>query len=269
MRKIIEGTSEWFKERKQMIVSHARALDCIAAARRSVTAMLRNWESPDPEIRAALHSAAIISYARPFSDNHDTCGRWSIYPERYLKHEGFDRALHRHLLVLRTKIIAHHDSEYLSAKLLLARVTLSIGVDAPVGISVHVQSLYSIEDQEIARKYAVHFDAAIECIDAAMESDLRAYLQAGYQYPAVFKAVMEEGSTERVGEFSVTGGQTYSVPLAHNTKLGQLPVPKLSVGSDGYSYLITNHNVMVEGGFPVEGAGGSGVINLKPRRKTE
>jgi hypothetical protein len=103
-----------------------------------------------------------------------------------VRHEAFDRALHQHLLVLRSNIIAHHDSEYLSAKLLLAWVTLSIGAEAPIGVSVHVQSLYSIEHQAIAHKYAAHFDAAIECIDAALESDLRAYLQAGHQHPAVF-----------------------------------------------------------------------------------
>lgn len=118
MGNIDEGTPEWFKERKRRIVSHARALDCIASARRSITSLLVNWDNPDPEVRAALHSATVISYARPFSDNRDIRGRWSKYPERYLNHERFDQALHRHLLVLRSKLIAHHDSEYLSAKLL-------------------------------------------------------------------------------------------------------------------------------------------------------
>lgn len=162
MGNIDEGTPEWFKERKRRIVSHARALDCIASARRSITSLLVNWDNPDPEVRAALHSATVISYARPFSDNRDIRGRWSKYPERYLNHERFDQALHRHLLVLRSKLIAHHDSEYLSAKLLHTWLTLSIGSEVPIGVSVHVQSLHSIGDQEMARKYAAHFDAAYE-----------------------------------------------------------------------------------------------------------
>jgi hypothetical protein len=124
MGKSAEGTPEWFKERKRMIVSHARALDCVASARRSVAALLANWDNPDPEVRAALHCASVISYARPFSGNRDIRGKWSIYPERYLKHERFDQSLHRHLLVLRSKIIAHHDSEYLTAKLLHAWIPL-------------------------------------------------------------------------------------------------------------------------------------------------
>jgi hypothetical protein len=263
-----EGTPEWFKERKQMIVSHARALDCMASARRSVIAMLTNWENPDPEVRAALHSAAVISYARPFSDNRDALGRWSIYPKRYLKHEGFDQALHLHLLMLRSKIIAHHDSEYLSAKLLHARVTVSLGAEAVIGVSVHVQSLYSIQEPEIARRYAIHFDAALASIDTAMERDLMAYLQLGQQYPVALKATTDEGSAERAAQFSVHDGQTYSIPHAQNTKLGQLPVPKLNVGSDGYSYLHTDHSVMVEGRLPIEGPGGSALLDIYPRGRT-
>jgi hypothetical protein len=267
MGKIAEGTPEWFEERKRMIVSHARALDCVASARRSVAALLANWENPEPEIRAALHSASVISYGRPFSDNRDIHGRWPIYPKRYLKHERFDQALHQHLLVLRRQIIAHHDSEYLTAKLLHAWMTLSIGAETPIGVSVHVQSLYSIEDQEIARKYAAHFDAAFECIDAALEHDLRFYLQIAQQYPLVLKASAGEKS-EWAGEFSLSDGQKYILPHAHDTKLGQLPVPELVVGTNGFSYLVTNHSVFVKGKVPIEGPRGSVVIDIDPGART-
>jgi hypothetical protein len=264
MGKIAEGTPEWFKSRKQSIVKHVRALDCIASARRSIASLLSNWENPDPEVRAALHSAAVISYARPFSTNRDAKGK-STYSHRHLKDApGFDPSLHLHLLDLRNRIIAHHDTEYLPAKLLTNNMRLEIGAEVLVGVSVHIQSLYSIEDQEIARRYSAHFDAAIEAIEAILERELKGYFHAGQQWPDAYQSTAREGPQETVGEFRLSEGAKYFMPHAHKTTLGQLPVPTLSVGGSGYSYWVTGYNVMIEGKFRVDAPRGSVEIDMKP-----
>ena len=69
MGKIAEGTAEWFSVRTGQITRHARALDCVFSARCSINSLITNWENRDTEVRAALHSAAVISYARPFCRN--------------------------------------------------------------------------------------------------------------------------------------------------------------------------------------------------------
>jgi hypothetical protein len=270
MGKIAEGTPEWFKDQKRIMVSHARALDCITSARRSVASLIANWENPDPEVRAALHSAAVISYARPFSRNRDDFGKWPSYPvQRLERTRAFDPSLHGHLVDLRNKIIAHHDSEYLSAKLLISSVELSIGAQVPIAVSVHVQSLYSIEDREIAYRYAAHFDAAIECIDAALEHDHSKYFCAVQQWPDVLRSVGEK-SREQGGEFDLTDGQPHVIPHAHRTKLGRLPRPELTVGSNGYTYLNTHCYVLPPAGrLNVEGTTGSIEIEVDPISETD
>ena len=135
MGKLEIGSSGWVKSRARAIASDARALDCFAAARNGAAALLRHWDSPDAEVKSALHSAAVVNYARPFSDN-------PVYPIKRLKgHPGFDLTLHRHLVELRNKLIAHANSRYLESRVAYQRMELKVGgqnFQMIPGASVHV-----------------------------------------------------------------------------------------------------------------------------------
>src|SRR3546814_2517582 len=77
------------------------SLECAASA----------LESKDYKAARALITAAVVCYARPFSGNID-------HP-RAIAHPSFklstlspeERALHKHVLELRNKVIAHSDAE--------------------------------------------------------------------------------------------------------------------------------------------------------------
>ncbi len=203
----------------------------------------------------------MISYARPFSANRETGGNDVKYQMAHLKNvNGFDRSLHNHLLDLRHKMIAHHDSEYLAAKL-LSNLIVTGGIDFLVGVSVHVKSLYSIEDRQIPEQYAVHFDAVISAIYAAMRRDLGMYFQAGQQWIGVLKSTAQ--SSHETGEFTVGPGEQCAVPNSLGIELGRLPAPALRISSNGYSYREMRHLLMMEGKINVTGAGESTVLEIR------
>jgi hypothetical protein len=147
-------------------------------------------------------------------------------------------------------------------------MTLScIGAEAAIAASVHVHSLYSIEDRAIAYRYAAHFDAAIKAIDAALGHAQSEYLAAAQQWPDVLSA--SRGLREDGREFNLSDGRQHVMPYAHQTDLGRLPRPKLEVGSDGYTYLHTHHYVMIDGLLRVDGTTGRIEMEINPTAETE
>jgi hypothetical protein len=59
------GSVEWFRNRKHAIIVHVRAIDDFRSAALSFKA-LTALSSKGEEVEAALHSAGVVSYARPF-----------------------------------------------------------------------------------------------------------------------------------------------------------------------------------------------------------
>jgi hypothetical protein len=81
-------------------------------------------------------------------------------------------------------------------------------------ISVHVVSLHSINDREIANKYASHFDAVLRHVKEALSRALTEMLQPAQKWPEVRCAAMptEESETlslARRGEACELPGATY------------------------------------------------------------
>ena len=85
MPKLTEGSPAWFRRCRRQANDDLRAQDCIAQADRMIDLMLRDWDTLDSDLKAALHSGAVIHYARPFSYKPDYGGkalviiwRWSV-----------------------------------------------------------------------------------------------------------------------------------------------------------------------------------------------
>jgi hypothetical protein len=223
-------------------VDHARAVDCIAAARRAVTSMLSTWDHPDQELRASLHTAAVINYARPFTSNRTETGPRSRYRTNHLQGaQGYDGRLHDHLLDLRDKLIAHHDSEYLQARLLHEVVNLSLRpkgaeLSVPVGVSVIIQALQSIADRAVVDGYAVHFDAVITAINSVYRSELHEMVRVAMHHPREALENPTETEVHRLFEGAPTSVGVGKLPRTEDVGLAQLSNPNLTMHADGYIY---------------------------------
>lgn len=65
--------------------------------------------SPDHHTKEALFQAAIVSYAKPFTETETGQGR-AILPVKPLKDDpSFEVDMHKHMMDLRHKLIAHDD----------------------------------------------------------------------------------------------------------------------------------------------------------------
>lgn len=260
MEVIRAGTVEWFKKRHRVLVSHARALDSIASARRSIASLLSNWDHSDPEIRSALHTAAVINYARPFTKNVDKDGLPTYTTNRLRRQPGFDARLHKHLCDLRHKLIAHHDSEFLRATVLYDTVNAKLPSGATVALplvtSVHVMALQLLQNRSIAEQYASHFDAALMCINEGLVRDLGDVMEAAVKWPEVQRAATKNRTSERIdGQLST--GQPYLHPSAQLSALARLPTPTLSVTAEGaYLFRIMSFTLQAEGEIPIPGSDG-------------
>jgi hypothetical protein len=100
------GTVEWFRNRARGIIAHARAIDDFGSATRSFQKLIELGLGGDLEVHAALHTAGVIAYARPFSGPLE-------FPKRQISEGlGFKNEIHEQLLLLRHKLVAHSDAKF-------------------------------------------------------------------------------------------------------------------------------------------------------------
>src|SRR5260370_6858950 len=94
------GTVKWFKREKRLIIEYAKAVEAFATAGRNFQKLVDLGDSADAEVRAALHSAGVVNYARPFSNNRPADGGASIiFPKKLIKcHANFSEHIHNQLL---------------------------------------------------------------------------------------------------------------------------------------------------------------------------
>jgi hypothetical protein len=253
MRKLVEGTVEWFDWLHLAISDHARALNSILAARSAAEALRRNWENPDLEVRSALYTQIVVNYARPFIPNVVN-GRMRTYPINDLKRQAdFDRALHKHLVDLRNKLLAHADSEYLQGRVFHRFLDVAGKggtVRVPIGVSVRVQALHGISDKATIEQYVGHFAAAGPCIDAKLREALDALLRAFIQYPDGFEKMDDPTHRETLG--AVPAGTEHQLPDWRQLKSAQLPRPVFAVGTEGFVFRDLEFDCVLEGEVKID-----------------
>ena len=63
------------------MIEMAKAIDGFAAARRSFQKLIDLGPNGDPDLTAALHTSAVINYARPFVNNTRADGVRVAFPK--------------------------------------------------------------------------------------------------------------------------------------------------------------------------------------------
>jgi hypothetical protein len=254
MAVIAEGTSEWFKRREGSLVADARAFDSISAAKRANDALLAHWDALDLEIHGALHTQAVISYARPFTNNMGANAK-TRYPTSHLRRQqGFSREFHVHLMELRDKLIAHSDASLLDGRVAYHRMTIRSAerrFAIPIGTSVHVMALHTVQRKAVVQQFDTHASAALAAIHiraTTTVNELLAYIRSNPN--AAFERsepmVME---VEEPMMLPVDG--PVSVPIPFPSRSGELDAPKFAVAEDGYLYRQYNIVGRFDGELPV------------------
>jgi hypothetical protein len=268
-----EGSIEWFRARTHRLIGHARALDSISGAKEKIGALAREWNDTSEEIKSALHTAGIIEYARPFTQNAETSGK-RAYPTKHLRRsEAFDSRLHQHLLNLRNKLVAHSDGEVLRSAIAHKFAHLTISghrKSVPIATSVHVRSLSGISDFSLCARYLTHFEGCL----AAIESEAHELLEAVQSQALKHPENLRDPELERGLVIDLAGGQKFAFNEEHAVPVlppgpnpTGLPMPHLILAGDGYVYrefVLERH---LEGLIPVVVNGVTGTLNLSSKSK--
>jgi hypothetical protein len=232
-----KGTAEWFYDRKRRIIEHAKATDDFAFAVSCFRALVKAEPAGDIELQAALHSAGVLSYARPFSCN-------PIFPKRLIRNQpGFRDEIHSQLVLLRDKLVAHSDVEFAHGRLFVQMLELNLESGAakvPNGAVVMTRNIHTVRDFELAKAYLSHCEAAAQTALDTLHDALGEYALATIEYPESFATSGAEGGSPAIiakGDFSMPpGGGAVKIPDLPLDPNKLLSLPPLTLGSDGYVY---------------------------------
>jgi hypothetical protein len=211
-------------------------------------------------VRAALHTAGVINYARPFS------GKKKLAKSVIKNHENYDGGIHRQLIDLRNKLIAHSDREYVDGRLFVKCLTLSNGSEDQfeeilLGASLVTQTVHLLEDLALAARYLTHVKAAEEAAVTALGKRLEEFVKAGRQFPAELKAAATTEPRPRInaGRVDLNLSQPSPMPRVVLNPCAVLGKPPLTMGQDGYAYRGLAVQVDLSGGATLRADDGSEV----------
>jgi len=205
------GSAGWFKREKFQLIEQLKAIDSFAAAARSFQTLVQMGDDSDTEVRSALHTAAVVHYGRPFSNNRSAGGaRFALGVIK--KHAKYDGEIHRQLIVLRNKLIAHSDHDYADGRLYAKNFTLERGseqFEVIVGATLVTQTVHMLLDMPLAERCLMHVKAAEEAAHTDLQERLGEFVKAGQQCPAAFKAARSATPRPsiRAGTFNLSPNQ--------------------------------------------------------------
>jgi hypothetical protein len=90
MGKAAVGSLELFRHRRRALIEHLKAIDDFGSATRSFQKLIELGPDGDSDVHAALHTAGVISYGRPFS------GQVPFSKRLISKEPGFRNEIHDH-----------------------------------------------------------------------------------------------------------------------------------------------------------------------------
>jgi hypothetical protein len=235
-----KGSVGWFDASRRRCVDHLRALLSIKMARASMLDLLSGWDSQPPTVKCALHSACVISYGRTFVHSETNTGKITYPTRQLMKASGFDIELHKHILDLRNRIIAHGDYGVFPSTMYLQ----SIGDERlPIVLGINVKSIFGISERSLADRYQTHLSACefkleellnLECNELAIEAKL---------HPELF------ASSHNIPE-------VHELPLLIDSDLADIPRPSgpagrvkdpsLPDGLSAYRYITLTHQIALQ-----------------------
>jgi hypothetical protein len=237
-------TVEWFEGSRRRCIDHLRALLWIKLARANAAEILRNWSSQSIETKHALHSACVISYARPFTQSATGTGKKITYPTRQLRKAiGFDKDLHAHILDLRNRIIAHGDYGIFRSTMYVQAIG---DARLPIALGMQVKSMCGIESHDLAQRYEAHLSACDNKLEQLLDLECNELAEEARQYPSAFDATHNIPEVRQDVTITGSGMTSFPGPVGPAATVEDPSFPK---GLSGYHYITLNHQIpLVEGG---------------------
>lgn len=260
-----KGSVEWFDDERRGITELARAIDSFASASRALSKFSRYNEFLDDDLKSSLFSSAVVNYARPFTPNRNTDVYKHTLPKKSVASEhGYSGVMHQHIMDLRNKIIAHHDSDYVGASIVYHYLRLKSDIsDKHIvrGGSAITQSVNFPSSTEICLGLQSHIKAVLEAAGKSLKSKFQEYLGATNVHWDNFVT-----SRSKYGDNSIKWGESRFPDMSKPVEL--LPIeaikidewikkPKLSVSEDGYAYRDLSLTIGIS--FDVEIIGSDGI----------
>jgi hypothetical protein len=174
--------------------------------------------------------------------DHSVITGAAVFAKKVIKrHPKYDEEIHAQLVVLRNKLIAHSDQDYVDGRLFEKKIGLdrdSGRVTVLVGASVVTQSVHMLRDIALAERYLTQAKAAEEAASADLVRCLEAFTKAGQQFPSAFEATRTEQRPPIIAtQFQLTPTKpTADIPISSLNPHAVLTRPPLTIGKDGYAY---------------------------------
>jgi hypothetical protein len=240
------GTVQWFRTRKRSLYRDIRALNDFTAALAAVTRILERadqWEDPVGEMRGALFMAAVVTYVRPFVGSNTKDGQKSFYGTKYLKPDArFDLELHRHLIDLRNKLIAHDDEEVLSPEVHALNIKAENGENKGEKIVAMRATSYAFSSASggaFMAKVRSHLEGCVDAVKSKLHRDLLEHLSAAQGHPEIFQRAAEPATPPR-GElrFSIEPKMAPTFLSLDDLRTKLISIPKGPLHKEEYTYRV-------------------------------
>jgi hypothetical protein len=190
------------------IIANLRLTQDVGLARNAAARIVERWGQLPEDILAALHTACVVNYARPFKESITLSGKKFRYPvNRIVHNDGFDRSLHDHLLELRDKLVAHSDADFAERLFHTEWAAFQFdNGDVPFAFEVGAQAvtINGMRDAATANSYITHFDAALTAASALLDDGLTRYLAEMQRHPELSTAAEEGEETLGVSAAALT-----------------------------------------------------------------
>jgi hypothetical protein len=248
---IKEGTTDWFKLERLRLIEQIKAVDSFGAAARSFQKVVETRDA-DTEVSAALHTAGVVHYGRPFSNNRG--GRVPFTKKVIKDHPKYDDQIHEQLMVLRNKLIAHSDQDYVDTRLFAKMVNIDrddLGrLTVLAGVSLVTKTVHSLHDTALAERYLMQAKVAEEAARSDLEKRLVALTKAGRQFRGAFEAARTGNRPPIIAaQFQLTPDKPEAnIPAPTLDPHAVLTPPPLAIGQDGYAYRSLKLDVNLPGG---------------------
>ncbi len=236
------GSVEWFKRERLYLIEFAKAIDSFAAARRSFQKLIDLGPDGDPDVRAALHTSGVIWYARPFVNNTRADGTRVSFNKKLVKSQtNYIEEIHKELLDLRQKLVAHSDRDYVDGRLFTKLLKLSIeqeNTEFAIGGMVATQTVHTLHDMALAKQFLSHIEAVEQAAYTEATKRLEHFVRAGQRFPKELKSARAPGvkpGTQTL-RFEMSPDNPVTVPFHMLNPHTVLDLPPLKLGPAGYVF---------------------------------
>jgi len=246
------GTIAWFKHRKRILLRDISAFDDFNAAHSAIERILEaadDWASTDPtdQLKGALFMIAVVTYARQFVESSTTGGKKETFGIRRLKSgANFDRELHKQLIELRHRLIAHDDREALPPALYMYGAEIVIDGGSverkPIAATLASYSFNSVATQLFLRKMQKHLLICIESLNGEIRKGLLEYLSEASISNEYSKVSDKAPRQFKDAAINFGPNQTGKLGDVEQFKARMIRVPSGGIHKLEYSYRVTTYS---------------------------